>query len=212
MAQRSKEGRLRGLSFCGQRPSWAVFGDSLPWQVLPPEEALLARESIFTGPRPQPRLPEAAKRLSLTRTARSSTSRSARDLREIAKASCQEQEAGDPHRRKLLAEGSGGAAWQLQREHLGLLIWLERRCDAYDALKVQISEATGHGVITDAEGWPIYDCQGQPLRDLYQYCIYQFPWRPWLRTLAGRNPGCSLTGAREPYRKGAGVPRLNKSA
>eukprot|EP00439_Symbiodinium_sp_Y106_P023696 s5432_g2.t3 len=153
--------------------------------VLPPEEALLARESIFTG---------------------SSTSRSARDLREIAKASCQEQEAGgDPHRRKLLAEGSGAAAWQLQREHLGLLIWLERRCDAYDALKVQISEATGHGVITDAEGWPIYDCQGQPLRDLYQYCIYQFPWRPWLRTLAGRNPGCSLTGAREPYRKGTGV-------
>eukprot|EP00434_Breviolum_minutum_P021854 symbB.v1.2.019288.t1/scaffold1574.1/size208356/1 len=50
--------------------------------------------------------------------------------------------------RKLLGEGgaSAQAAWQLEREHLGLLMWMERRSIAYDALKVQINEASGHGV------------------------------------------------------------------
>ncbi|CAJ1410815.1 unnamed protein product [Effrenium voratum] len=105
-------------------------------------------------------------------------------------------------RRKLLAEGHAAqTAWQLQREHLGLLMWMERRSNAYDSLKVQINEATGHGAITDSQGWPIYDCQGLPLRDLYQYCVYLFPWRPWLR--ADGSP-CCPQGV-EPYRKGLGV-------
>ncbi|CAJ1456278.1 unnamed protein product, partial [Effrenium voratum] len=80
-------------------------------------------------------------------------------------------------------------------------MWMERRSNAYDSLKVQINEATGHGAITDSQGWPIYDCQGLPLRDLYQYCVYLFPWRPWLR--ADGSP-CCPQGV-EPYRKGLGV-------
>ena len=92
------------------------------------------------------------------------------------------------------------------------------------ALCSSFHEAMGHGVITDAEGWPIYDCQGSAgsrtaedgvgerkgagqvsrcetstsapmllpasaeaarcaLHCLGRYCIYQFPWRPWLQTL-----------------------------
>jgi len=83
-------------------------------------------------------------------------------------------------------------------------MWMERRSIAYDALKVQINEASGHGVITDLQGWPIYDCQGSPLRDLYQYCVYQFPWRPWLAD-DGQMPCCCPLCVQEPYNKGLGV-------
>ncbi|CAK9049225.1 unnamed protein product [Durusdinium trenchii] len=110
-------------------------------------------------------------------------------------------DASQGPRPKLLAEGSD---WQLQRERLGLLFWMERRSIVYEALKVQINEASGHGVITDAQGWPIYDCRGLSLRDLYQYCVYEFPWRPWLVD-DGKAPGCSPLSVLEAYGKGVGI-------
>jgi len=79
----------------------------------------------------------------------------------------------------LSSKASPIAAWRRRQEQLGLLLWMERRCAAYEALKEQIQGAERNGVITEASGSAIYDGTTDLLSDLYQYCIYQFPLRPW---------------------------------
>lgn len=69
--------------------------------------------------------------------------------------------------------------WQRNQERLGMLLWIERRCTVYEALKKQIAEVARSEKITDPQGLLIFDCRGECLTDLYQYCLYQFPSRPW---------------------------------
>eukprot|EP00931_Biecheleriopsis_adriatica_P050075 TRINITY_DN28985_c0_g1_i1.p1 TRINITY_DN28985_c0_g1~~TRINITY_DN28985_c0_g1_i1.p1 ORF type:complete len:2684 (+),score=516.66 TRINITY_DN28985_c0_g1_i1:64-8052(+) len=152
--------------------------------VLPPEEAATARDGVFfrgsSSVRELPKLEEP---------------------QEVPAAGFEglaERPVFD------LGKGSLGA-WLARREHLGLLSWMERRCAAFDSLRTQIAHAEHRRAITDFQGEALYDCQGQSLQDLYQYCIYQFPWRPWLLTEEGTYPGCSTASIREAYRKGDGI-------
>ena len=69
--------------------------------------------------------------------------------------------------------------WRRQRERLGMLLWMDRRVAVYENLKLQIKGAQSNGVVQDGQGLMLLDLGGEPLSDLYQYCIYQFRERPW---------------------------------
>lgn len=78
--------------------------------------------------------------------------------------------------------------WQRFQERMALLMWMERRATQHEALKAQLVEVGQRSQgITDAVGLLVLDSHGRYLSDLYQYCVYQFPARPWLP--AGRRRG-----------------------
>lgn len=89
------------------------------------------------------------------------------------------------------------APWRRRQQHLDLLLWMEQFCAAHEALKQQIEGAERHLAITDVQGVPVLDVLGEPLNNLYQYCVYQFPWRPWRGSKVSVKP--------EPYEFEGGI-------
>eukprot|EP00928_Gymnodinium_smaydae_P100148 TRINITY_DN975_c0_g1_i1.p1 TRINITY_DN975_c0_g1~~TRINITY_DN975_c0_g1_i1.p1 ORF type:complete len:1803 (+),score=310.37 TRINITY_DN975_c0_g1_i1:299-5707(+) len=104
--------------------------------------------------------------------------------------------------------GQGGGCWAGE-ERVGLLLWVERRSAALNVLRRQLSEAQENGTINDMRGVPILDRTGEPLSNLYQYCIYQFSWRPWMRreteAIPGANPVFGWGRGNDPQERSGGV-------